>query len=450
MKRSVLILLFTLITLRFLHQLHFRTDVTQSDSALPKNSQQLSIPKIDSLEVKSGGLMASNYLCSNASNSYKDKKILLTNNNNLLSIGSRSTVSDKLFFVEKGLINTLNDLWCGGLNSIDVWIGDLNSLKTRFIEVTVGSYNQMYTPSISNIVLGLTLGIKGSSGSSTKHLFEITGTKHLFAISGFHLSFFVALVSSLYSKLLPKSMTILLNLLISSLYLGLIGISPGLLRAFLMFLISNLAFFTKRQRRTMHTFFIVLFIAITIDVQKITTIGFQLSYAATLGIIAIGSMFNRFAKATDAFLSDFPQVTSSLGAYFISSILISLAAQIAVFPLISFHFKEFSLMGIFATSLVAWTIPIIMKLGLFFALLQFLVPNTILQLISLPLYLTVSAMLFLLKLVSFNWSIITLSNFDLITTVQAYLLIILIYGVFFTIKLIKNIKKHNEIHHFSF
>jgi competence protein ComEC len=323
-------------------------------------------------------------------------------------------------------------------------------LKQGVLGRVTGSFNQVFYSSVSDIVTSLVLGNGSHMRDSISHLFKLTGTQHLMAISGFNLSFLAVLLNSLYGKLLPKSITFWLNLLIISFYTCLVGFSPGLFRAFLMFFLSGLAWKTNRQKMAIYSLFLTAVIAISIDIKVIYSISFQLSYAATLGIIVFTRYINFTSQSQDSMFVDLPRVSTAIWSYLIDSFWLSFAAQIAVFPLVAYQFKEINLIGIVATSLVSWIIPIVLSLAYSFSIFQFLLPLKFLFIFFFPLHYLTSLMFTLLNAVAFKRAIMPLPNFSFWHTVVAYLLISLIYCAFIIIKQQKIIKKHDQIYHFCF
>lgn len=448
MKRILLILILIFIITRILQQIYFRTNVVRTI-----DREEFTTAEVNTgiIEVTTDGfwpLSTYAHACTHQFGSYSD-----SNQDDFaviqsLSIGTQATESDKGFFLGKGLMNWLKASLCKNIDSIDVWISVFTSTMEGFKGVTSMTFNRLFHSSVSDLITGLLLGSDSASKGSNSHLYKVTGTQHLFAISGFHLTFIVAFVNNLYSNYFSKSMVILCNLVISWLYVCLVGLSPGLFRAFAMFAISNLAWYHNRQKWAIHSFTLTFLLVILIDIQALSSIGFQLSYSATFGILIFISLFDNFADISNSFFTDFSRVGGGILHYFYSSILISFAAQIAVFPLLIYHFHEISLVGVIATTVVSWTIPIILQYGFFIAIIQFFVSHGFLIYFSLPLFMIAKLLFFLLSTLSFDNAVITVADVPIWVIFAIYSVIILIYTAILFNRRSKTINKHEEIYHF--
>jgi ComEC/Rec2-related protein len=443
MKRLLLLLIIILIILRILQQLFVRTNIKPIEEAIFDSNQSIS----QNLTFKQ---FQNIFACKIVNNSYKDKKNDNFGNVNMINIGNKRYVIDSTKKSSNRLITKAKSSFCQILNSIDVWINGLIYLRELALNLAKSTFHHVFDSSVSDVITGLVLGKQVGTIGSNITLFKTTGTQHLLAISGFHLNFFIMIVNKLYKKNVTKFVENCLNMLFASLFFCLIGYSPGLLRAFLMFGLSLLASQKQRQKKSIFVFFQAVLIAIIIDIQAIKSVGFQLSYVATFGLILFSILFKRLASQFEAFIIEFPRVIGNLWSYLFTSFLISLVAQIAIFPLVVYYFHEFSIIGIVATALVGWLIPIIMQLGFLFFVFQYMFPSNILFLISWPLFLVAKLLLILLELLSFNWAVITLKNFSQFHIFAYYAVVVIFLLLIVIYKQHKNIKKHDKIYHIYF
>ncbi len=450
MKRLILILLFIIIVLRILQQLYVRVI-----------SEELIISG-----HKSGGLVGvTTQSLSNSTNGFCDKLPgfnvhgLITYNdgfypktvkNNIWHISSHSINSDKVLFTLKGLISSTKKVLCLFHVSIHVWKGVFSDFRAVLLEKIERGFNMLFHSSISDMVIGLTLGIDKASTGGNKHLFKVTGTQHLMAISGFNLSFFVAFVNRLYGKFFSKSTVLVLNLLSASFFLWIVGMYPGLIRAFLMFVVSHLALLLKRQTTVVYSFCFTLIIVILIDLSSILEVGFQLSYAATLGIILFSTFHSKTESVVQTILINSSSTSMSLLEYLFVGLSVSFAAQVMVVPLLLYYFQEFSLVGGVATVVVSWAMPLILQLGILAAVAQFVVPLKILFLFSIPLVLISKTVLFLLNLFNYDFFLLAYSGFNLWLLLGYYSTFLLIYVLILLFIMSKKRKKYAEIYHFRF
>jgi competence protein ComEC len=161
-----------------------------------------------------------------------------------------------------------------------------------------------------------------------------TGALHVLSVSGLH----VAIVYVVFNWLLfffdrfkrgaiPKAV-ILIFLLWA--YAALTGLSPSVLRAATMFsfVIAGKAF--GRHTNIYNTLAASAFLLLMIDPHLLADVGFQLSYIAVIGIVYLQPRIHSLLEPSSWITEQLWTITS-----------VSLAAQLATFPLGLFYFHQF-------------------------------------------------------------------------------------------------------------
>ncbi|MBP7843035.1 ComEC/Rec2 family competence protein [Candidatus Woesebacteria bacterium] len=450
MKRVVLMFLFILILLIILQELYVRTN--KGMESMPENlNGDMAVARTSTQHNESRWLCNETpVVWASGFSTYSDELLPQKEQIDSWYISNHGALIDKVFFISKGLILSTKNAFCYFIVSIDVWKGVFSEFRVSLLEVIESSIKLMYHSSISDVITGLTLGIDRASKGGNSHLFKVTGTQHLMAISGFNLSFFVVFVNRLYGKYFSKSKVLLLNLLIACFFIWIIGMSSGLIRAFLMFVGSHLAYLLNRQSRVLHIFFITLIVVIIFDISSIFTIGFQLSYAATLGIILFSKVNSKIENITQSVLVGSPGVNKNFLEYLFVGLGVSFAAQLLVLPLLLFYFQEFSLVGAVATVAVSWSMPLILQFGVVLAIAQFFVPLKILFVFSIPLFVISKSVLFLLNLFYYDFFLFHYSGFSIWHLFGYYIVFLLIYGIILVFKMNEKRKNHDKVYHFIF
>ena len=140
------------------------------------------------------------------------------------------------------------------------------------------------------ILCAVLLGDSFYTEEKVKELYRVAGIGHLLAISGLHISFFG---NGLYRGLRKTGFSILQAGVVGSLLLGsyvvMTGMSVSALRAFTMFLIRMGAELTGREYDGLTALGIAEIGLLLANPLRLFTAGFQLSFAAVLGIYLIGS-----------------------------------------------------------------------------------------------------------------------------------------------------------------
>ncbi len=134
-------------------------------------------------------------------------------------------------------------------------------------------------------ILSIFFGIKSEMDRTTYDDFSISGMLHLLAISGLHIGFIAGFFLSLFKTFLSKSISYIISLIILSLYMLLIIVSPSSERAYLMYFIQALFFIIGFTSSSLAVVSLSAIILLFINPFFVFNVGFQLSFLATVGII---------------------------------------------------------------------------------------------------------------------------------------------------------------------
>lgn len=183
------------------------------------------------------------------------------------------------------------------------------------------------------LVMGLVIGDDRALDAAVKEDFRASGLSHLTAVSGANLAMVLgALAVALGALKVSKRRSIAYGLACIVLFAIVTRWEPSVLRASVMAGISLSAFLFGRQARSLSTLCAAFFGLLVFDPMLLWSIGFQLSFAATAGIVTL-------RKPLVDRLGSVPRWISE-------PIAIGLAAQIAVFPLIALHFEKLSVAAV--------------------------------------------------------------------------------------------------------
>ncbi len=194
--------------------------------------------------------------------------------------------------------------------------------------------NQPIDSTEFEILSALTLGYKRELDPETKRIFSASGASHVLAVSGLHVGI-VFWVISLVFGFLRKGKTgrilfMLFSISILWIYALITGLSPSVMRASTMFTIFVVGENIKRKSNIYNSMAASAFLLLLINPNNLYDIGFQLSYAALFGIVYLQPKFEKLIVVQNKVLK-----------FFLTLITVSVAAQIATFPITSFYFHQF-------------------------------------------------------------------------------------------------------------
>ena len=188
----------------------------------------------------------------------------------------------------------------------------------------------------------LTIGSRQYMTREMKHSFSAAGAMHVLALSGLHIGIAFAIIYRILGLLvlLPygKVARNVAALAFIGGYMILSGCSPSVVRAATMIFIYRIAKGCFRQVGKTETIALAALISCTISPLQITSIGFQLSYSAVIGI------FMLFPVCIDAYkqLSTGKRWAGGMAGkaleWLWNTISLSVCCQIATLPLSLYHF----------------------------------------------------------------------------------------------------------------
>ena len=193
------------------------------------------------------------------------------------------------------------------------------------------------------LAAAMSIGLRDLVSRDVSTDFRTSGLSHVVAISGWHIAMLAAVVAGALGRLGRRQRTIVVIVVVSA-YALFAGASPGILRAAVMAGVVLVARESGRTGSASVALGLTVAGMLAIDPATITDIGFQLSAAATAGLLAWGS------RASDWFRARLPGRTPT---WLLESLGVSTAAQAATLPLVLFHFGTRSIVAPLANLLVA-------------------------------------------------------------------------------------------------
>ncbi|MDD2730916.1 MAG: ComEC/Rec2 family competence protein [Candidatus Portnoybacteria bacterium] len=219
---------------------------------------------------------------------------------------------------------------------------------------------------------GLLLGEKRGLPEDLMAAFSRTGTTHIIALSGFNITIIAVALMSLFNFfMVRRQVSFWISVAIIILFVLMVGAGASVVRAAVMGILILLAQQAGRLYQIKNALVFAGALMIFINPKVLVwDVGFQLSFAATLGLVYISPILQKWLEADK---DDF-SLPGSIGAFVKSDksvkliLVATLSAQIAVLPLLVVNFGQLSLISPLANLLVLPVIPITMLFGFLAAL----------------------------------------------------------------------------------
>ena len=228
----------------------------------------------------------------------------------------------------------------------------------------------------------LVLGLKDDIDDETKQAYASTGTTHIMAVSGLQVGLLFGVLGWLLKRLFGAVRGFRwgsagLELAVIWSYAFVTGLSASVLRATVMFTLIIVARAAGRQSTIFNTLAAAAFGLLLYDPYLVADVGFQLSFLAVLSIVYLQPIMAKWVDARAWFdnrrRSWQPPAVQKMwqaGAWSAEAIwqatALSLAAQVATFPLGLYYFHQFPL-SFLVSNLVAVplsSLAVIVGLGL--------------------------------------------------------------------------------------
>ncbi len=198
----------------------------------------------------------------------------------------------------------------------------LYEIRTAVVRKINVLFGNEYGGMISALLVGDRTGLQ----EERTELYSSTGTTHILSISGYHMS----VIAMIVMFLIPKSRPILRAVLCSAilfLYCSITVYAPALVRSAIM--CTSLVICTAAQRRpdSLNALSVAAILLLIANPFQLYSIGFQLSFAACLGMFLLGKNLTAFLKKIHI------PAANSISA--------TISATLATFPFVLKYFGQF-------------------------------------------------------------------------------------------------------------
>ena len=210
------------------------------------------------------------------------------------------------------------------------------------------------------LLLSLLIGDRGYVDQQTKEDYAVLGVSHILSVSGLHVGIIYLVISWIIGLFLNKRSlpAVAVVLLLIWFYCWMVGFSPPVLRSALMFSLYVIGKAMGRSSVLLHTTCLSAFMILLIYPLYLYDIGFQLTYAAMLGIIFIMPVFSERWKVKNFMLKSISDL-----------VFLSISVQITLLPFLIYYFEYLSVYFIVANLVIVPAVALLMYLGIVFVLL---------------------------------------------------------------------------------
>ena len=239
----------------------------------------------------------------------------------------------------------------GRINKLILYTARLKEiLKSNISKVIKKAENK-------NLLIAMILGDTEDLSEELKTDFLNSNLYHILSVSGGQVSNIIIGITILFRLLkIHKKIMDVLCIVILIEFMFLTGLTPSIIRACIMCIISLISGLIIRRYDIANSLGISLLIILINNPFAINSLSVLLSYFGFLGIIVLGSFTIKEVNKV---------IKNNILRYILNIVISSVAAQIFIFPIILYIFGTISLTFIFSNLLIIPLSTVIMIIGLF-------------------------------------------------------------------------------------
>ncbi len=199
----------------------------------------------------------------------------------------------------------------------------------------------------ASLLNGIVWGIPLTSDPHLVNELKQAGIIHIAVLSGANITLLVEIVH-LFTARISRNKSILISIILVVFFTFFVGLQAPIMRASISSTLTYVAIIYGRRSSALYILFLSAFFSCILFPSWITSISFQLSYAACLGLI----LFKHKSPFKNTLLT-----------YCYEEVTCSLSAQLFTIPIIYFYFHQISIIAPLTNLLISWTIGPLMFLG---------------------------------------------------------------------------------------
>jgi competence protein ComEC len=236
-----------------------------------------------------------------------------------------------------------------------------NNIKRNMIE----TFHAYIPTDLAGVLIPMLIGEKSELTDEDKQAFKDTGLTHILVVSGLNVAYVVLIFLYFFRAFgLKKRFASLFTIPFILLFMFIVGDNPPVVRATVMALFVILSLSLAREPLIYQSLAMSAAVILILDPQALFQASFQLSFAATIGIVYLyGFLIKPFEKLKG-------WAWKITGA----TIAVSLAAQLSVLPILAYYFNRVSVIGLISNIVVVPLSGVITAFGIVLYLSHFVSP----------------------------------------------------------------------------
>jgi competence protein ComEC len=240
----------------------------------------------------------------------------------------------------------------------DPFHGAIYALKAHLQETIA----RLFPEPSASLLTGILLGVETGIPDDLLEDFNATSTTHIIAISGFNIAIVGGAIGLLTKRFLGVYKAAVVSIFVIALYTVLVGADAAVVRAAIMGSLALVALIAGRQTYALASLAAAALLMTLWNPLLLWDVGFELSFAATLGLILLVRPWKEHVQARLSHWITEERATA-LVRLLSEPLFVTLAAQLAVWPITLYYFRRFSLVSPLTNLLIIPAQPAVMIVG---------------------------------------------------------------------------------------
>ncbi|MCL2151502.1 MAG: DNA internalization-related competence protein ComEC/Rec2 [Oscillospiraceae bacterium] len=252
--------------------------------------------------------------------------------------------------------------------------GSNNSLlffPKRLANSVADMIDTIFEKDVSPLIQAVTVGKRDglNQDAALSSALSASGIAHFFSISGMHISFLMGFLSLVIKN---KRYFAIAGIPILLFFMAMTGFTPSISRAGIMQFFLICAPLFNRESDSLTSLSASLVVLLAANPYSCASVGLQLSFATTVGIIVFTTRIN--SSVSDLLRGkkfNKNKIIKKIVAFITSSLSATVGALVFSLPLTALHFGYVSLIGPLTNLLTLWALTIVFPLGILASILGF-------------------------------------------------------------------------------
>ena len=234
----------------------------------------------------------------------------------------------------------------------------------RFANAVANMIDKIFDEDVSPFMQALVVGKRDDldKDDALNESLSASGIAHIVSVSGMHVSFLMGFLALVVKN---KRLFAMIGIPVLVLFMAMTGFTPSVARAGVMQIFLLCAPIFRRESDSITSLSASLIILLAVNPYSCASVGLQLSFTATLGIIIftvrINSAISELLRGKKYYRKKIPKMLIS---FVTSSLATTVGALVFTLPLTVIHFGYVSLVAPLTNLLTLWAVSLAFPLGI--------------------------------------------------------------------------------------